>query len=95
LLYTNKLEKFFRKDIPYSPHIAVGHFGASDKYDLKDPKAVPLDGEKYDLALRDIKNAQVDLKYTATELEIIGVDNDYKKSWTIEKFKFGKNWGEL
>ncbi|MBI2009334.1 2'-5' RNA ligase family protein [Candidatus Saccharibacteria bacterium] len=92
-LYEGELRKFLREDIPYSPHIAIGHFAIEEAaYDLKDPSALKLDEVSYLAALEDVRQADIQLDYTATQIELIGVDSNYKKSWTIEKFSLGKNY---
>ncbi len=95
-LYSGANHRFLREDLPYSPHVGMGHFAKqATKQDLKDSKILDLDETKYKKALDEVKSAKTTLQYTATEIELIGVDDNYEKSWTIQKFKLGKNWGEL
>ncbi len=88
-LYSGEFERFLRKDLPFSPHVGVGHFGIGDGYSLRDSEVLPLDEAKYAQALRDLGSAAIDLRYTATKIEVISIDADYKKSWTIQEFHLG------
>jgi 2'-5' RNA ligase len=88
-LYSGEFEKFWRKDLPYSPHIGVGHFGVGENYTLKDSEALPLDEATYQQALQDIARAAIDLQYTISKVEVIGLDADYKNSWPLKEFKLG------
>ncbi len=95
-LYGGELERLLRHDLPFIPHIGIGHFVDQEaKYDIKNPQAAKLNSRRYQAALSDVRRVNISLDYLAREIELIGIDDDFKKSWTIEKFKLGKNWGEL
>ncbi len=90
-LYGGELERFLRRDLPFVPHIGIGHFVDQDaRYDIKNPQAVKLDAQRYQEALSNVRRVNISLDYLAREIELIGVDDNFKKSWTIEKFKLGK-----
>jgi len=87
-LYTGPLEPMLRADIPFVPHIALGHFAVADSgYSLKDPKAVPLDTNKYDEARQKIAKLGLDYSYTAHKIELIAVNDEFTESRTIAEFE--------
>ena len=89
-LYEGPLAKFLREDIEFIPHVGLGLFAQEDsEYDLRDPKAIPLDEEKYQAARAEIEAASLDLQYRAAKLEIISVSEDFKSSETIKVVEFG------
>lgn len=91
-LYGGLISKFLREDIEFVPHVSLGLFSKNEgEYDLKDPKATPLDEPKYKEALKEIEALKIDLEYKATKLEIISVDEKFTKTETIEVINLGKN----
>jgi len=95
-IYSGELKEFLREDIPFAPHIAIGHFARQNSgYDLKNPAAAQLDKERYQHALEEVKLANININYSVSEIELIGIDDNYQKSWSIRRFKLGQNWGEL
>ncbi|MEX0917876.1 MAG: 2'-5' RNA ligase family protein [Candidatus Paceibacterota bacterium] len=89
-LYVGMLQQFLRSDIPFVPHIALGHFAVADsEYQLKDPTAVPLDEERYITARAEIEALKLDLVYEVTTTELISVTDDFSQTSSIATFQLG------
>jgi 2'-5' RNA ligase len=90
-LYEGPLAEFLRSDIPFVPHVSLGHFAVEGSdYSLKDPRAVPLDENRYETARDEIQALGLDIRYTATQLELIGVDDDFTRSERLGSFQFSQ-----
>ena len=86
-LYEGMLKEFFRGDIEFLPHITLGYFGqAGSKYDPKDPTSVPLDKEKYNTAISQTKEDDLNFSYTVDSIELISATDDATSSQSIKVF---------
>lgn len=89
-LYEDMLAPMLRTDIPFVPHIALGHFAFhTSDYNLYDPKAVPLDEEKYQLARLEIDNIGPKYRYRVSKLELISINDEFTSSQFIAEFMLG------
>lgn len=79
-LYTGPLAKYFRPDLPYSPHISLGLFSSKESgYDLKNPTILPLDQGKYESALAEAESLDMNYKTAFDRVSFIKVESDLKK----------------
>lgn len=86
-LYTGILSPHLREDLPYIPHIAMGLF-SNEKYDTDNPTfQSTLDENKYQKALSEVEELQLDFWRTIESLTLVKVNEDYTKCWDIEEFK--------
>jgi 2'-5' RNA ligase len=93
-LYAGELHPFLRTDIPFAPHITLGHFAADDSnYNSKDPQAVPLSSEKYEAARAEIEKLNLDFTYASSAIELIAVSDDFTESHSLARFALGAQPG--
>jgi len=84
-LYTSLLSKYLRKDIKYIPHIGLGLF-VKGAYNLKNPKKVPLDREKYSEALTKAKTLNFNYRVKVRKLHLVKLNNTFTKSSIVKEF---------
>lgn len=90
-LYTDVLEPFLRKDLPFSPHLTLGHFiGKNNEYKISDPKQVVFDESTYNKAL--IEAGQSNMKYATKidSLTLITLNDDFSRILESEEFRLKK-----
>jgi len=88
-LYEGLLSKYLRKDIKYMPHIGLGLF-VKGAYNLKNPKKVPLDREKYSAALTKAKKLNFNYKVKVRRLHLVKLNNTFTKSSIVKEFLLNK-----
>ncbi|HEY9115713.1 MAG TPA: 2'-5' RNA ligase family protein [Bacteroidales bacterium] len=87
-LYTGILTPHLRVDLPYIPHIAMGLF-SKENYDTDNPTfQSTLDENKYQKALSEVEEMQMDFWRTIESLTLVKVNEHYTKCWDIEEFRF-------
>lgn len=86
-LYSGKLKDFLRKDIEFIPHIAIGSFTkAKEGYDLRDPKKLELDNEKYESAIEEAKKIDIGYICKVDRLSLVKLDSELKGCKLIKEF---------
>lgn len=86
-IYSGILSKYRRKDIEFIPHIGLGFFAKNYReYDLKDPKKLIFDKEKYKQALIEVKSKILKFKCTVDNLDLLEANNNFRRIKTIKKF---------
>jgi hypothetical protein len=88
-LYKGLLSKYLRKDIKYTPHIGLGLF-VKGTYNLKNPKKIPLDREKYSKALAKAKKLNFNYKVKVRRLHLVKLNNTFTKSSIVKEFLLNK-----
>jgi len=86
-LYSGKMDPFWRKDIEFIPHVAIGSFvKVKENYDLRDPKKFELDKEKYKIAKNEAK--KIDIGYTCVvdKLSLIKLNSKLKDCELVKEF---------
>lgn len=85
-LYTGSLESYLRKDIPFSPHIALGLFAAKGSgYSLENPTQVQLDEKAYKEGLEEAERLGLDYKTTVDAVHLLKLGKDLRtKIWDKE-----------
>lgn len=87
ILYSGSLEPFFRKDLPFSPHLTIGRFIKKDTEDkTSDPQPVVFDELSYNKARAEADKSN--LKYTTKIdcLTLITLSDDFSKILDSENF---------
>lgn len=88
-LYGGILSPYLRKDLPYTPHVALGLF-SKEKYDVDNPTAsLSLDSKKYQKAKAGFKNLILDFWRTIDQLTLVKINSDFTKCRDIMDFKIG------
>jgi 2'-5' RNA ligase len=85
-LYTGILSKFLRKDLPYTPHIALGLF-SNEKYNaetLVDELTFNLD--KYQIAVSELEKLELDLWRNFDRLNLVKLNQNFTKCSNIYEF---------
>ncbi len=89
-LYSGILAPFLRKDLPFVPHISLGHFG-NEQWELEKPlKKIGLDVPKYEKALSEFESVNLDLWRTIDQLTIVFLDQALTKCTDLETIEFGR-----
>lgn len=95
-IYTGMLQPYQRKDIDFVPHIGLGLFVKEGvKYDYKNPKELEFDERKYELAVHDASQLNLDYKCVFDKLYLVSLTNDFSKIEVSKKFLFGGGSPEL
>jgi hypothetical protein len=88
-IYSGMLKSLLRADIPYHPHLGLGHF-TSDEYDPLDPREVRLDEEKYLIALKEAENLDLDFWCLIDSFDLVQLNDSYSRLIIKENFKLTK-----
>jgi 2'-5' RNA ligase len=85
-LYTGILAAYRREDIEFVPHLGLGLFARQDAgYDIRNPREVPLDVEKYSQALREAQELSLDYHCEIDRLHLVKINDDISKLvWSKE-----------
>ena len=84
--YTGILAPHHRKDLPFAPRIALGHFG-KQKWDFDNPTAVSeLNVEKYEIAKTKIEGISLDYRRKIDRLTLVKLNAQLSKSWNTYEF---------
>lgn len=76
-LYTGILSQYRREDLPFTPHVGLGFFGKKE-YDIHNPTSmIPIDEDKYSLALAEINEEELTYKETVDELSVLELNNSF------------------
>lgn len=90
-LYAGLLAPLLRRDLPFAPHISLGHFAVEKEApDLKNPSAGQLDTERYRVASAEIANMRLDYEFLVDRIGLITVDSSFARSSTLREFTLGK-----
>lgn len=85
-LYRGPLEGFLRRDLPFVPHVALGHFGEAGRhYDVIEPHAGSLDEPRYRRVREELAHAPPRVRYTATHLDVVILDDAITRSSTVAR----------
>ena len=88
-LYTGILAPYLRYDLPYEPHISLGHFG-NEKWELENPlKTIDLDMPKYEKAMSEFKSLDLDMWRKVDQLTILGLDHALRKCTDLVTVELG------
>ncbi len=86
-LYSGEMTPFWRKDINFIPHVAIGSFTKSgENYDLKDPKKLELDKEGYTTALNEAKKIDLGYSCTVDRLSLVKLNSELKDCRLVKEF---------
>lgn len=85
-LYSGKMKPFWRKDIEFIPHIAIGSFIKSYGYDLRDPKKSELDKEKYKIALKEAKKIDIGQTCVVDKLSLVKLNSKLEDCRLVKEF---------
>jgi len=85
-LYSGKMNKYWRKDIKFIPHIAIGSFIKSKGYDLRDPKKLKLDEKKYKIALKEAKKLDTGYSFKVDRLALVKLNSKLKNCRLVKEF---------
>ena len=85
-LYTGILAPYQREDIEFIPHLSLGLFARQDAaYDIRKPRNVPLEIEKYSQALSEAQELGLDYHCVIDRLHLVKISNDISKIvWSKE-----------
>ncbi len=87
-LYQDILASYLQKDLPYVPHVGLGLF-SKEAYDFNNPTAeLTLDQERYQDALAELKQMELDFHRTIDNLTLVRVNDDFTKCWDVRDFPF-------
>jgi len=86
-LYSGKMGPFWRKDIEFIPHIAIGFFTKEkESYNLHDPKKLKLDKEKYKLALEEAEKIDIGYSCKVDKLSLVKLNSELKDCKLVKDF---------
>jgi len=86
-LYSGDMERFWRKDIKFVPHIAIGSFTkAKMGYDLRDPKKLELDKEKYKRALKESEKLDMVYSCVVDKLALVKLNSELRDCILVKEF---------
>jgi 2'-5' RNA ligase len=86
-LYSEKMSPFWRKDIRFVPHIAIGSFTKEKEgYDLRNPEKLGLDKEKYNLALKQAKKIDIGYSCKVEKLSLVKLNSELKDCKLVKEF---------
>ena len=91
-IYTGILAQYRRDDIEFIPHIGLGLFvkeGA--QYDLKDPKQLDFDAQRYQQALLEAQALNLDFRCQVDKLHLVKLVDDFSSITPFEVFYFPPN----
>lgn len=85
-LYTGILVSYRREDIQFVPHLGLGLFARQDaNYDIRNPKEVCLDVEKYSQALGEAQQLGLDYRCVVDTLHLVKISDDISRIvWSKE-----------
>lgn len=87
IFYTGLLQPYLRKDLPFTPHLALGYFGY-EKYDFDFPEKIQsLDEDKYNHAKMEFQKVGLDFWRKVNKLTLVKVNDDFSKCWNIKNFE--------
>lgn len=85
-LYSGILKPFLREDIPFVPHVGLVPCFKGD-YDIKDPRELELDEEKYNMVLKEAQDLNIDYWRKLDKLYLIRINDSFKTTENIDIFK--------
>ena len=86
-LYSGKMNPFWRQDIEFIPHIAIGSFTKTkEEYDLRDPKKLELDKPKYEPAAKEAEKIDVGYSCVVDKLSLVKLNSKLKDCKLVKKF---------
>ncbi len=89
-LYSGILQPYLRNDLPFYPHIALGHFG-KESYDLHNPTAeLTFDEKKFQKAKSEFEGLHLDLWCKIDHLHLLEVKDDFSHCRELTKLLVGK-----
>lgn len=85
-LYSGVLAPYHRPDIEFVPHVGLGLFARQDSsYDIRNPRKVPLDAEKYSQALTEAQQLNLDYSCVVDRLHLLRINDDISEIvWSKE-----------
>lgn len=90
-IYTGILQPYLRTDIEFVPHIGLGLFiREGGKYDYKNPKELEFDEQKYEMALNEANQLDLDYQCVFNKLHLITLPNDFSKIEVSREFLMGR-----
>jgi len=88
-LYSGILEPFWRKDLPFTPHIGIGLFVKNQSnYDVSQPTLQEFDEDKYNDALKEAITLGFDYQTLCNSVELVTLDDELTCVIETEKFSF-------
>jgi 2'-5' RNA ligase len=79
-LYTGVLAAYRREDIPFVPHLGLGLFASRDaNYDIRNPREVSLDLEKYSQGLHEAEQLDLDYRCEIDRLHLVKISDDVSR----------------
>lgn len=84
-LYSGTMNLFWRKDIEFIPHIAIGSF-SKEGYDLRDPKKLELDKDKYEIAKEEAEKLDIGYSCKAKKMSLVQLNSELKDCKLIKEF---------
>ena len=96
-LYTGILQPYRRTDLDYVPHIGLGFFvKEGNRYDFENPQELELDELKYELAVNEANQSNLDYRCILDKLHMVTLTDDFSKIEVTREFTLGgessKNW---
>lgn len=89
LLYTGIMSPYLRKDLPYRPHVALGHFGKT-AWDLENPAGkIELDELAYNKALSECARIELDFWKTIDRLSIVRLNKELTSCENLDEIPLG------
>lgn len=84
-LYSGILASYQRKDLSFTPHVAMGYF-ARESFSPMNPINTTLDKHIYEQARQIAENFDLDFQLKVNELTLVKIRDDFSKSWDIGTF---------
>jgi hypothetical protein len=85
--YTGLLAPYRRDEIDFIPHIGLGLFVEKEDYEVLEPKVLPLDEEKFNMAYEEAQKLNFDFWRRVEKLSLIKLKADLSEYWDIKEFR--------
>ena len=86
-LYSEKMSQFWRKDIEFIPHVAIGSFTEEkESYDLRNPQKLKLNKEKYKVAVKEANILDIGYSCIVDKLSLVKLNSELKDCKLVKEF---------
>ncbi len=87
-LYAGVLAPYLRTDLPYAAHVGLG-LCARGSYDALDPRALPLDEERYAAARAEAEALRLEFWRVVDRLPVLELDDGIRRVREVEVVPLG------
>ena len=86
-LYGGVLAQHLRSELPYMPHITLGHLAKpTENFSLDRPQASQLDGDRYARAQKALQGMELNFTYDVAEIQLVELNAENTKLKMLATF---------